>query len=523
MDFSAIGNSLGTALGAEAPRILGAIVILIIGWIVAVFVRAGIRRLLAAVRLNKRIADTTEQKFDLETVVSAAAFWLIILIALIGMFNSLNLTLASGPFEVLVKQIAAYLPRLVAGVLLVLVAWLAAVALRAIVNRVLDASGLDEKLSANAGMQPMRKSVGNMLFWLVILLFVPAILNVFDLGGLLDPVKVMVTKILDILPNLFAAFLIGFAGWLLGKVLAGLVTNILAAAGADQGAHRLGLDSTLRISHIIGTIVLIFVFVPALIAALDALKIEAISRPATDMLGKMFAAVPNIVAAALILVVTYYVAKFAADLLGRLLNSMGFDTLPEKAWTRGSLRRGWAAVAAGIDAGPVLRDAVCDRGSGEPSRIHPGSRCRDAVHQTGWRHRPWHHHPPYRLLAGQPRAQRDSPRRHHELGESRHHRSGGHTGSCHRDGAARDGYCRRHCEPGVPLGLRGGRGGDCLVLRTRRSRGCRQADGALAGEIQKRQVNRPIGHGFPRVRRGAREGAQVGRQQIQLSHRKSTP
>ena len=270
-------------MGAEAPRILGAIVILIIGWIVAVFVRAGVHRLLAAARLNRRIAETTEQKLDLETLVSTVAFWLIILVALIGVFNSLDLTLASGPFEVLVKQIAGYLPRLVAGVLLVLVAWLAAVAVRAIVNRVLDASGLDEKLSANAGMQPMRKSVGNMLFWLVILLFVPAILTALDLGGLLDPVKVMVTKILDILPNLFAAFLIGFAGWLLGKVLAGLVTNILATAGADQGAHRLGLDPTVRISQVIGTIVLILVFVPALIAALDALKIEAISRPATDM------------------------------------------------------------------------------------------------------------------------------------------------------------------------------------------------------------------------------------------------
>ena len=48
------------------------------------------------------------------------------------------------------------------------------------------------------------------------------------------------------------------------------------------------------------------------------------------MLGKMLAAVPNIVAAALILVVTYYIAKFAAGLLARLLASIGFDTLPEK-------------------------------------------------------------------------------------------------------------------------------------------------------------------------------------------------
>lgn len=330
MDFSAIGSSLGTALGAATPRILGAIAILIVGWIAAVFVRAGVRRLLAVAGLNRRITETTEQKLDLESAITAGAFWLIILVTLIGVFNSLDLALASGPFEVLVKQIAAYLPRLVAGVVVVLVAWLAAVALRAIVNRALDASGLDEKLSAGAGMQPMRKSVGNMLFWLVILLFLPAILNIFDLGGLLDPVKAMVTRFLDAVPNIVAAFLIGFAGWLLGKVLAGLVTNILVTAGADQGAHRLGVDPALRISHIVGTIVLIFVFVPALIAALDALKIEAISRPATDMLGKLLAAVPNIVAAALILAVTYFVAKFAAGLLGRLLNGMGFDTLPEK-------------------------------------------------------------------------------------------------------------------------------------------------------------------------------------------------
>jgi hypothetical protein len=108
------------------------------------------------------------------------------------------------------------------------------------------------------------------------------------------------------------------------------VSNILAAAGADQGAHRLGLDAKVRISNVAGTIVLILVFVPALIAALDALNIDAISRPATDMLGQVLAAVPNIIAAALILVVTYYVARFAAGLVERLLSGMGFDGLPQK-------------------------------------------------------------------------------------------------------------------------------------------------------------------------------------------------
>jgi len=76
--------------------------------------------------------------------------------------------------------------------------------------------------------------------------------------------------------------------------------------------------------------VFILVFVPTLIAALDALKVEAISRPATEMLERLLAAVPNLVAAALILVVTWFVAKFVADLLSRLLAGMGLDTLPAK-------------------------------------------------------------------------------------------------------------------------------------------------------------------------------------------------
>ena len=348
MDFSGMGTSLGIALGAEMPRILGAIAILIIGWIVAVLVRAGVRRLLGVLQLNRRVAEVSDQRLDLETGLSAGAFWLIILITLIGMFNSLDLALASGPFEAMVRQIAVYLPRLVAGAFLILIAWLAAVALRAIVNRVLDASGLDEKLSANAGMQPMRKSVGNMLFWLVILLFVPAILDAFDLGGLLGPVQVMVAKILDMLPNVFAALLIGFAGWLLGKVLAGLVTNVLAAAGADRGAHRLGLDPTLRISNVVGTIVLILVFVPALIAALDALPRRRDFETRDGHAGggarrgaqhRRRSADPR----------GHLLCRQVRCRAGRALAERhGVRHAAGEAWTRGHLCRGHAAIAAGL-------------------------------------------------------------------------------------------------------------------------------------------------------------------------------
>jgi hypothetical protein len=324
--------SLQATLAAHLPGILGALLILIVGWLLAVLARAAIRRGLAALRVNRRISDATEQPahepLDVESGIATAVFWIIILITLIGVFSSLNLDRASQPFDALLVQVFSYLPRVGAAILLLILAWVIASAVRALVTRALAATSWDERLSQEAGMQSMSVSVGNVLFWLVILLFIPAIVGTLDLGGLLSPVSGMVDETLGMLPNIFAALVIGVLGWLVAKLLSALVTRLLGAWGVDRLAPSAGVDPSVRLSKLAGTIVFILVFVPALIAALDALQIEAISRPATDMLHIILAAVPNIIAAALILIITYFVARFGATLVESLLRGVGFDALP---------------------------------------------------------------------------------------------------------------------------------------------------------------------------------------------------
>lgn len=330
MDFSVLATSLQSTLGGQLPAIFGALAIIAVGWLVAVIARAATRRLLSLLKVDSRIQDSTGQKVEVENGIAVGIFWLIILVTLVAVFNSLHLESISNPFSQLVGSIVGYAPRLVAGTILVLVAWLVATLLQALVARALAASKIGEKLSHEAGMEPMSKTVANVLFWLVVLLFVPSVLAAFDLRGLLEPVQSMLGKLLDMVPNIFGAAVIGFVGWLVAKVLRGLVTNLLAAAGADKMGSKIGLADAVKLSRLAGTIVFIVVFVPTLIAAFEALKIEAVSRPATDMLQKLLAAVPHLVAAALILVVTWYVARFAADVLARLLAGMGLDTVPEK-------------------------------------------------------------------------------------------------------------------------------------------------------------------------------------------------
>jgi hypothetical protein len=154
----------------------------------------------------------------------------------------------------------------------------------------------------------------------------------------------------DILPNIVAALVIGGVGWIVATVLRNLVTNLLRSAGFDQIGNKAGPGRHGAAVGLAGLLVFIVVFVPALIAALDALKIEAISRPATDMLAMLLDAVPRIIAAGLILLVTWLVASFAARLLASLLANVGFDSLPASGWacsrpSRARRRRGWSAAS----------------------------------------------------------------------------------------------------------------------------------------------------------------------------------
>lgn len=345
MDFSALLVSLQNQLGTHLPMVLGAVGILILGWVVALILRAGVRQGGRMLRLNARLSALLNQSLDVEHWLGVGAFWLAMVVTLAAVFNSLNLEVVSAPFAQLVAQVMGFLPNLISGGILLLLAWVLATAARAILNKVLSKTSLDEKLSTHAGMQPLGNSIGNVLFWLIIVMFTPMILGALNLRGLLGPVENMLNAALLMLPNVFGAAVIGLIGYLVAKVLRGLVSNLVAASGIDRFGGQVSLSS------LAGTLVFVFVFVPALISALDALKIQAISRPATEMLARFMSAIPDIFAAALILSLTYAVSKFVAAFLARLLSTLRFDDLPSHFGFAGGLT---GAMAPSVIAGRLV-------------------------------------------------------------------------------------------------------------------------------------------------------------------------
>ena len=113
------------------PTILGAIVILVVGWIVAKFVEAIVVRALKAARLDvvsdkAGIANMLAQgeiKWTLSELLGVIVYWIVMLAVLAAALNALNLTVAGD----LLSKLVAYIPNIIVAIFaLVLGSFLAA-------------------------------------------------------------------------------------------------------------------------------------------------------------------------------------------------------------------------------------------------------------------------------------------------------------------------------------------------------------------------------------------------------------
>jgi len=327
--------------GTFLPNLIAAIVILVLGWLLAVVVAWVVKGLLNRTKIDNQLATwitgrTDGDKLPVEQWISSAFFWVIFLFTLVGFLQRLQLDAVYQPLNNLLNQIFGFLPLLAAAAILLGIAWLLATTVKLLVTRSLRVLRLDDRLNQQVSDPQstnnfsLSETIGNTLYWFIFLLFLPSILSTLKLQGTLQPVQQLLNDILLILPNIFAAVLIGAAGWLVAQVVQRIVTNLLVTAGTDRLGTRIGINPTTTgqsLSSIIGTIVYVLILIPTAIAALNALKISAISIPAIAMLNQILSAIPRIFTAVIILAIAYALGRFLADIVSNILTSVGFNNI----------------------------------------------------------------------------------------------------------------------------------------------------------------------------------------------------
>ena len=310
--------------------ILAAIVILLLGWIIALIVAAGVKKLLQKLNTNHRLSSATGHTPNIENLISKLVFWFVIILAVVGALNVLNISGVSDPFSNMVGRVLAFIPNLLAAVAVGFIGWIVAGLVKAGLTNVLARTEMDEKLSNEVGVGSLSSNIGEIFYWLVLLLFLPIVLSILGLTGLLIPVQNMVNEAVAYLPNLLIAGVIIFVGYILAKIVRGIVEGLSNSLGLQTQAEKIGLFKNSNVSKFLGSFVFAIIIITALIVAFEALGIEAISQPATAMLNQIMYAIPQIIAAGLILIVAYVVSRFVGRLVAELVSGAGVDEIPMK-------------------------------------------------------------------------------------------------------------------------------------------------------------------------------------------------
>jgi len=163
----------------------------------------------------------------------------------------------------------------------------------------------------------------------IILLFVLLIvLERLGVTSVLDPLKNLVNKFTGALPNVIGAGIVFYAGWIISNLASSAVG--LGASKLDTQLVERGFNPEFKISKFLSAFVLGAILLPIVVAGFQVLNIPAISDPAVAMVKEFMGAVPNIVAAGIILLVAYMMSKFIVMMLSGLLDGMNVNAIPAK-------------------------------------------------------------------------------------------------------------------------------------------------------------------------------------------------
>ncbi len=232
------------------------------------------------------------------------------------------------------------------ALIILLVTWAIAKAAKWAFAKLVDNVEFLQRGTGNG--RSLGESLGKIVSLIIWLFGLIAILQVFDLGGVMAPVQTLLNSIMGFIPNLIGAALIFFIGLMVAKIVRDLVVTTLQTVDFDRWVNRGSAEledaTTLsdnaaptatvggtaavdgpRISRTIGTVVYVLIVIPIAILALEALDLKTVSEPASDMLRMIFAAIPNIIGAAIILGLGYLISRFVVQILKEILPGLGVD------------------------------------------------------------------------------------------------------------------------------------------------------------------------------------------------------
>src|SRR5512137_2531678 len=109
-----------------SPHLLSALVVLIVGWIVASIIASLVKKGLVRTGWGNRIANKMgdeAKNVDPDTLISKIVYYVLLVFVAIAFLEVLGFTAIVYPLNQMLTEILAYAPRILGGLIIAVIAW----------------------------------------------------------------------------------------------------------------------------------------------------------------------------------------------------------------------------------------------------------------------------------------------------------------------------------------------------------------------------------------------------------------
>ena len=318
MDYlmDAGGNFL-TSLTSSLPSVVGALVVLFIGYIVAKALSKLVYKLLKSTKWDEKLMGSNVGSMDVNSFVSKLVYFLIMIMVLMIVLDMLGVKQVLDPLKNMVGQFFAYIPNIIGAGVIGFIGYILATFASEAIGMGGDAI---DKMATKIGFRDTEKLVGilkTVVFAFIILMFAVTALDTLNIEAISGPAKEILSGILESIPNIIAAAIIIALFIWGGKFIANMMYDLFKSLGVDDIAQKLDLGSVMganqSLSGLLSKLIYFFIAFFGVITGVEKLGFERL----TEMMNQILAISGQMVFGLVLLVAGNWVSKIAASAVGK--------------------------------------------------------------------------------------------------------------------------------------------------------------------------------------------------------------
>jgi len=308
-------------LNGKISTLLAAIAILIIGRIVAKFLKKIIHKGLKKTDWDNKILGDKVGGMDMSKFIASFVYFLVMLFVILLVLSTLGMESVLDPIKNMLNEFLGFLPNLVAAGLIGFIGFILA---KVISNLIGMSSSLLNKVAQKLNIKDVSKLVNalqKIVFAVIIIPFVIQALNTLQINAISEPANNILSSILNILPKLIAAIIIISLFVVGGKYLTNFLSDLLKSLGVDGISEKLQLNSVIgenqSLSKILSGLAYFFIAFFGILTGIEILELSQLN----DILRTVLNLSGQILFGLILLILGNFIANIVGNMLSKSDNN----------------------------------------------------------------------------------------------------------------------------------------------------------------------------------------------------------